>query len=303
VYSVAPHQPGDDAGPDAACCSLCTAVRAAQALRQPARWTLRTLFDGAEPRGVELHAEPYGCPTVDPIGRGRGIGGGAVLRNLELAVAELGGTPVVRLLPDAGNPLHIATVTAGDGGWPDPTTGRAPQPSPIRALPRRRDHPRPVAAYPVDAAVCRRLHDAASGDGVRALLMNEGQVRTIGTVLAAAVARRRSGEDDLADVEQWLTDAHRSLLGDRAMITEELRRGTLILLTTETDRPLGWLHAGWALQNAWHTAVGSGLVASAVGGVLDAPGVRAALAMRLRLDGCPQLLLRAGWPNQIKPAA
>jgi len=277
-------RPGE-ACPAQGATALSDAVRAAPELRQRARWRLRVLADGAE-----LHAEPSRGPTVDPIGRGRAIAGGAALRNMELAVANLGHGPQVRLLPDADDPLHLATVVIGDGRHPDPTERLLHM-----AMPHRRSHPLPFAPRPVEAQLDARLHDATRRNGVRALTMGGDRLRTVGTVLAAAVTHRRGDEDQLADVVQWLSDgAGRTPRADRAALIEQLERGALILVTTEADRPPDWLHAGWALQNAWLTAVSSGLVASVVGGVLDAPGVRAALAMRLGLDGCPQLLLRAG---------
>ncbi|HEY0641616.1 MAG TPA: hypothetical protein VGD67_28650, partial [Pseudonocardiaceae bacterium] len=80
-----------------------------------------------------------------------------------------------------------------------------------------------------------------------------------------------------------------------ALLVEQLGRGLLLLLSTESDGPLDWLRAGWAAQNAWLTTAARGLTGAVVGGVLDAPGVRATLAARLGLGGCPQLLLRVGW--------
>ena len=278
--------------------TLRLALESAPVLRQPARWRLRMLTGPGLP-GAELHAEPSRCPNEDPIGRGRAIAGGAALRNLELAVAGLGHGPIVRLLPDAADPLHLATVTAGDVLDPDPIEHRL-----HRVMPHRRCHPAPFAARAVEPAVTRWLRHAASRCGVRALPLDGEPLRTVGTVLAAALNHRRADEDHLADVERWLTtdratdcaNGSRTPRADRAAIIEQLQRGTLILVTTDADEPPDWLRAGWAVQNALLTAASAGLAASVVGGVLDAPGVRAALALRLRLNGCPQVLLRAGWP-------
>ena len=82
------------------------------------------------------------------------------------------------------------------------------------------------------------------------------------------------------------------------MVIDQLGRGALMLVSTESDDAPDWIMAGWAVQNAWLTAIDDGLVASVLGGVLDAPGVRSALACRLRLNGCPQLLLRVGWAGR-----
>jgi hypothetical protein len=276
-----------------------TAALVAPQLGQPVRWRLRLLTDGVEP-GAELHAGPSSCPTVDPIGRGRAITGGAVVRNLELAIANLGHEPRVRQLPDLDNPLHLATVTMGD------RDDRRPDPAERLlhlAMPHRRSHPLPFARRPIGVPLDGRLHEAALRGGVRTLALSGNRLRTVGTVLAAAITDRRHGEDQLADLAEWFpADAEGCLRARGAVLIEQLSRGALVLLTTEADRPPDWLRAGWELQNAWLTAVSRGLAVSVVGGVLDAPGVRAALATRLRLDGCPQLLLRAGWPKRADPA-
>jgi hypothetical protein len=269
---------------------MCTAPQ----LHRPVRWRLYVRSDRAE-----LHAEPSMCPMTDPIGRGRALAGGAALRNLELAVTSLGHCPAVQLLPDPSDPLYLATVFTGDGERPDTADQRL-----HRAVRMQQSHPQPFAAQPVAPQVSQRLLNAARRPGVHPLPMVGDQLRTVGTVLAAAVNYRHNGEDHLADVESWLSEQPvRTPRTDRAVLIDQLSRGALIMVGTDEDLPTDWILAGWALQNAWLTAVSSGLVASVVGGVLDAPGVRGALAARLQLGCCPQLLLRIGWSQQRHAAA
>jgi hypothetical protein len=67
-------------------------------------------FDPAS-RTIGLYADPERMLRVsDPAGRGLHIACGAALFNLRLAAAVVGRHPVVRLTPDADQPLLIAAV-------------------------------------------------------------------------------------------------------------------------------------------------------------------------------------------------
>jgi nitroreductase len=71
-------------------------------------WHFR--FDPAS-QTIGLYADPERMLRVsDPAGRGLHIACGAALFNLRLAAAVAGRHPVVRLTPDAGQPLLIAAV-------------------------------------------------------------------------------------------------------------------------------------------------------------------------------------------------
>ena len=71
-------------------------------------WRFR--FDPAS-QTIGLYADPERMLRVsDPAGRGLHIACGAALFNLRLAAAVAGRHPVVRLTPDAGQPLLIAAV-------------------------------------------------------------------------------------------------------------------------------------------------------------------------------------------------
>lgn len=288
------------------------AVRAAPSFGLPERCRVRLVDDRAE-----LYVEASGPPWADPAdraGRARAVASGAALRNLELAVSNLGHRPLVLLLPDRRDPLHLATVRAGESVEPDEGERRL-----HRAMRRSLDHARPFSTRPVPAPLWQRLHSAWLPPGVQALPMADGRLRSIGTVLAAAARHRldRDRDPSLADVDGSLGPCLHAIanggpngiaggvpngiagsIAGGAALAQRLSTGRLLLITTASDRPADWLRAGWAVQNLWLTAVSGGLAASVVGGVLDAPGVRAALASRLGQGAgdYPQLLLRIGWP-------
>lgn len=290
---------------------LTRALRATPALSSTARPRLR-----AGPAGVELHAGPRRQPpTVDPLGRGRTITGGAALRNVELAMAHLGHRSHTTLLPNPADPLHLATL-GGTGGCDD-ECGAVPEARErrlYRAMARAATSREVFSARQLSTALAGRLHEAVVPDGntrgiptgVVVTVVTGNHLRTVGTVLAAAAGQvtrtpPAADEHDLADVEHLLRRRPGTTAHPGVLLADQLGRGRLLLVTTPADSPTDWVRAGWAAQNVLLTAVDSGLLASVVGGVLDAPGVRATLADRFRLASCPQLLLRVGWAKATAP--
>ncbi len=302
--------------------ALAGAVRAVPELTRTARPELRTA-----PDGVHLHAgASLQPPTVDPVGRGRTITGGAALRNVELTMTHLGHRPLTTLLPDPDDPLHLATVrtaTVPAGSRVafdalDPASSFEPTEPPEPPLEPADPHDRrlylamlgdagqvgPFSARQLTPPLARRLYAAARPPGVTATTVTGSLLRTVGTVLAAAAHRRQVDEDHLADIDRLLSERSSPAgagAAPGAALAEQHGRGRLRLIATPTDTPTDWVRAGWALQNARLTAADNGLMASVVGGVLDAPGVRATLADRFRLDNCPQLLVRIGWARALRP--
>ncbi|MCD0452896.1 hypothetical protein LO762_27490 [Actinocorallia sp. API 0066] len=67
----------------------------------------------ALPGSVEVHADRSRMPaaaSADPSGRSLHLSAGAALFNLRLSAAQVGYSPVVRLLPAAGHPSLLASV-------------------------------------------------------------------------------------------------------------------------------------------------------------------------------------------------
>jgi hypothetical protein len=247
---------------------------------------------------VELYVDTPGPRWGDPWERPRAVAGGAALRNLELVVVDLGYRPLVQLLPDPQDPRHLATVRAGENVAPDNDASRLHRAmqGDVDAEPGGREE------------VCSRLRSARLPPGVQAVPMSAAQVRSIGTVLAASHRLDRRLDHRLAPGfgpgrERRIAAVRESrrehAIDGGVALAERLSHGQLLLLTTASDRPADWLRAGWAAQHLSLTTASGGLVASAVGGALDAPGVRAALAARLGAADCPQLLLRVDSPPEL----
>ena len=69
--------------------------------------------------GVDIFEVPgRSLGAMDPYGRERLAGLGAAVHNMAIASTGIGRLAVVQLLPDAGNPLHVARVILGPEGQP-----------------------------------------------------------------------------------------------------------------------------------------------------------------------------------------
>jgi nitroreductase len=71
--------------------------------------------------GVDVFEVPgRDLGPMDPFGRERLAGLGAAIHNMALATTEIGRAAVVRLLPDPGNPGHVARIELGPEDGPKP---------------------------------------------------------------------------------------------------------------------------------------------------------------------------------------
>lgn len=94
--------------PEEVVAELVAAATLAPSMHNTQPW--RFQFDPAG-ETISLYADPARMlPVADPDGRSLHISCGAALFNLRLAVAVAGRQPVVRLIPDPGQPLLLATL-------------------------------------------------------------------------------------------------------------------------------------------------------------------------------------------------
>jgi len=135
----------------------------AAAIMAPSRhnsqpWRFR--FDPAS-QTIGLYADPERMLRVsDPAGRGLHIACGAALFNLRLAAAVAGRHPVVRLTPDAGQPLLIAAVRLAG-----PCQPQQQEIELHAAIAERRTNRSPFSPRPVPPGVRAELAEAAQIEG------------------------------------------------------------------------------------------------------------------------------------------
>jgi hypothetical protein len=110
---------------------------------------------------IGLYADPARMLRFgDPDGRALHIACGAALLNLRLAATVAGREPVVRLLPDPGQPLLLATVRLAGPGRLQPDEVELHE-----AIPARRTNRSPFSSRRVPPGVLAKLADAARLEG------------------------------------------------------------------------------------------------------------------------------------------
>ena len=102
--------------------------------------------------GVDVFEVPErNLGAMDPFGRERLAGLGAAVHNMALAASSVSRVAAVELLPDAGNPTHVARVLLGPEGG-----GGAPHPL-LAAMGERHTHRGRWTGGPIGDAVLARL--------------------------------------------------------------------------------------------------------------------------------------------------
>ena len=273
---------------------------------QPWRFAVRPAS-----QDIELYADPErALRRSDSRGRAVHIACGAALFNLRLAVMMAGREPVVRLLPDQGQPLLLATVRLAGPYRP----GEADRELHAAIGPRRTNR-RPFSNRRVPAGILAEIVAAASLEG--AVLHLPGREETQRLLHLAADAER----DLLADPEyraelaQWAGGERGtegipgSAIGPRDpgghTPVRDFRAGPvdyawfeenpqLAVLSTIAGTRADWLRAGQALQRVLLTATARGIATSPLTQPLETAD--AWLVRDPRSSGeKPQMILRLGY--------
>lgn len=75
----------------------------------------------------------------------------------------------------------------------------------------------------------------------------------------------------------------------------------LVVLGTNTDEPLEWLHTGMVMANMLLLARSEGIWASFLNQPIEVPQLRPKVREAINKEGFPQLLLRMGYAQDVKP--
>ncbi|GAA2136434.1 nitroreductase family protein [Kitasatospora kazusensis] len=294
---------------------LATVGGAAPSLHNSQPWRFRPAPDG---QGLLVYADPArAVPATDPDGRALYVSVGAALFNLRVAAARLGREPVVRLLPDPGEPRLAAAVDLSRAATDPHPFG----PDLYPAITRRHSSRRPFTDRDIPETVVGELMAAAHGEGVVLSLLEEDGVRRV--LALTAEAERRTAADLVrqSETRSWLRpeegatdgippgalgpmdhDARvpvRSFTGHPprpAMPTERFEAlPQVATLTTHGDRPADWLRAGQAMERVWLVATAHGVRASLLHQAVEWPDTRRQLRDPAEGPGHIQLVLRLGY--------
>lgn len=266
-------------------------------------------------------------PYHDPVGRDRTISCGAAVANTQLTMRMLGRRIATSLLPDSSRPELVAKLTVTGADEPSKRERDL-----FGAIARRASHRKPFAQRSVTSETVDRLTEASVFEGVHArLLRGRAELAALADQLKEAARIQRADRGYQRERALWTIrdeDSHRygagiarstfatdggrvpwaglvrplTELPDRETVIGMLESETVLLFTSEGDTRLDHVRAGIAMQRTWLAVVDVGLAAAVQTQPLHLPRIRDALAERLDIDGCPQLLMRVGYPSGAVPA-
>ena len=274
--------------------------------------------------GLDLYADRTRQLTVlDPTGRQLTISCGAALGLARLAVAALGYSHGVELLPDSDDPDHLARLVVGD---PAPVAGD--DLALAREIGRRHTVRDRFDTVRVTRAARAALDREADANGASLRWLDSAQPRVVLAVLTDRADRIEQADPAIrTELARWqrrddaATDGippgalPRLPLGLRAsdvplrdlgpapadpsnadpqQLPLPAERPDLAVLCTRFDGPTSWLQAGQALARVLLRATELDLAVSPVGQALDLAWTRRRLRLELGLAGHPQLVLRLG---------
>ncbi len=279
-------------------------------------------FDVGEQQ-IDLYADPGRQLLVaDPDGREMMISCGAALFTVRLALRALGRVPQALLLPDPGEPAHVARVS-----WPERAAVTDDERRLFRAVRERRTHRGAFGAAPLPPRLLNvLLAGAARDESTLRILADDGQRAVLAAAVQTAERALEHDRERAAELARWapapgstrrdgvpstsyparaehtIPDfpgrdfAHGHGWGWPPLSSAPLFRGAgvVALLTTVNDRRADWINAGQALQRILLTAGTHGVAAALHSQPLEFPSLRELVRFRLADGDYPQLVLRLG---------
>lgn len=283
---------------------------------QPWRFRIR---DG----GIDVFTDPTRrLAVIDPEGRELMVSVGAALLNLRVAFLHHGRMPVLRLLPEDGEPHLVARVEPGPPAEPDETVVAL-----AAAIPRRRTNRHPFRDVPVPGTVIDELRAAAAVEGARLSVADPVGRDAILALVETANGWQQAEAGYRKELNDWTSQSgtrrdgipvqafgphderERLPLRDFGITLPEVHRRqarfethpTIVVLTTETDDTLAWLRTGQALERVLLTATVRGVASTAMTAALEIPELRALLGDPAK-KRIPQVILRLGYGRPAAPS-
>jgi hypothetical protein len=285
----------------------------------------RFVADG--PR-LRLYADPgRRLAAADPDGREMMISCGAALFTIRLALRSLGYIPDTQVLPDPNQPALVAQVS-----WPDRAAACELERLLSGHVLIRRTHRGAFDPEPLPASALAALADAATRHGAALrIVADDGRRATLAAAVQTAEHQLRRDGERLRELARW-TPAPGSARGDGVPATSYPARpehtepdfpgrdfgrghgwglpplsvamphraaGVAGLLTTDSDDPVDWVHAGQALQRILLTASACGAAVALHSQPLELPWLREFIRAQLSDGAHPHLVLRIGLVTQV----
>jgi nitroreductase len=303
---------------DAATLEVCVpAAVAAPSVCNTQPWSFRL---DSKTAALEVHAVPErALRHADPVGRALHLSVGACVFNLRVAAAHFGWTPVVRLLPDPGDPGLLAALRLS--GPLLRTTKHLSRLYP--AIWHRRSSRFPFSRRPLPPHLRAELAEAAHAEGASLTYPGPAETARLLRVAGEAEHRNRTDPERAMESRRWVHRAPhdtsdigmpRATLGFQDMHGQLPMRDftaqrhierlpakpfeplpTVALLTTGHDHRSDWLRAGQALEHVLLAATAHGVRASLLHQPMEWPDLRRDLTAPPDATGHAQMLSRLGY--------
>ena len=270
---------------------------------------------------IELHADPARTLQYsDPRGRALHIACGAALFNLRLAAAAAGRQPEVRLLPDPGQALLLATVRLAG-----PYQAQPAELELRAAITRRHTNRGPFSGRPVPPGVLAELAEAAELEGALLHILDHDETIRVLHLVQDAERDQLADPAYRAELAQWAGGARDregipdSALGPRSPDSPTPVRDftpgrpwppsyawfeetpQLAVLSVHSGARADWLRAGQALQRVLLTATNRGIAATPLTQPLETAEAWLVHDPRSGSEQ-PQMILRIGYGLPVQPA-
>jgi hypothetical protein len=266
-------------------------------------------------------------PVVDPADRELTISCGAALFHLRLALHYFGYEGAIATFPEPDNPDLLARIQLGEQHQASPEEKRL-----FQAITERHTNRLPFQDKAIPDALLATWQAAVESEAAQLQFVTGKEEREAVADLIARGDRIQGADPEFRrELADWIhpnRTRHRDGMPGYAFgigyfasyfgsfLMRRVNWGTqkaaedrqvaiaaplLALLTTETDNPSAWLAVGQALAKLLLHARAEGVWAAFFNQPIEVPSLRSELSQTLNCAGCPQLLLRMGYGQDVKP--
>jgi len=263
-------------------------------------------------------------PSIDPEGRLLTLACGVALHYAVTALSALGLTCAVDYRPDPDQADLLARITLTGKRPPDAAAVRL-----FRAMAKRRSDRRPFADHPVPVDVLERLQAAAEANHAHVTFARPDTMVYITAAAGRAATVELADPQYRADLTNWVarpdsagdgvplattvpdearpvpirdfraTEPEHKSIFDRSELVD--RFAEYLVLFTDGDESLDWVHAGEALSALLLTATSEGLASSMMSDLIEVGSARETVRQMLGQVGWPMIVVRVGYRQPDAP--
>jgi hypothetical protein len=286
-------------------------------------WLFRIVGDT-----IELYADrTRALAVVDPEDRELIMGCGAALFNLRIAFRYFGYEGAARTFPDESKPDLLAQIEFGGE-----RKALQEEQALFEAILKRRTNRMPFRNQPVPESLLVELQAAAKTEGAWLSIVQSDESRNrVADLISEGDRTQMSDGHFRRELAAWIhpsrTASHdgtpgyaiglgglTSYFGPIVVRTFDTGRGqaardrqlatgspVLAVVGTDGDTPADWLSGGQALERILLRARVDNVWASFLNQPIEVPELRTKIRDSIGIKGFPQILLRMGYGQEVKP--